>query len=276
MVMTSQRRYRIGLHYEYDLRFEMQKANSPWLSSEMAAKNLEFAGWRNSTKDELEAQLNRIQTSIEIAENKIKGIEDKFERQKQMQINSGHRPASSMNKQMRQDLHRFEAVLDVAIQERIKVEGVISERVEKQKFRKPCLPYGPVGMSKGNLQGIIKILDGQNVEQDTEGVLRICDLRSPYHSMKTVDYYEIMIPLERARQKQLLADLLMQAQAEARALEMPVPLDLGAQSLRRVDPKNLPLWPEEQIPRESVIWREKPVVAPRGGEYTADALEDVI
>jgi hypothetical protein len=56
----------------------------------------------------------------------------------------------------------------------------------------PCLKYGCIGSGRKR-QGVLVVLDGQNIFPDSEKVLRIRDERSPFNGMMAADYFEYIV-----------------------------------------------------------------------------------
>ncbi|MBT3255797.1 MAG: hypothetical protein HN366_04960 [Deltaproteobacteria bacterium] len=227
--MAAPRRYKIGTHRTYDQAFDAYKTASPVLNSKGSIPNvhslnlsdknalrshiLERVGFQGDPKKmEIgwfqKGETGQLQISdLKSAEQDIEEIKSQFEHHKQTQINMGMRAPEAMSNEMLDKMFRAEARHDIVKSEIETLERLLknfTDRDEKIDDSK-VLKGGPRGMGKLR-HGILAHVDGQNVEADSKGVLRIDDPRSKYDGMKTCDYYdEIVKPWGRANAKLLNA-----------------------------------------------------------------------
>lgn len=257
----ASRRYKIGTHRTYDKCFDAFKGDSPVLnprssgigvhSLNLSDKNalkshlLERVGFQGDAKEMKigwfrKGETGEMQVSdLKSAEQQIIAIKQAFENQKQGIINQGRRPPKTMPADMQEKLLKAEARLDITKSEIETLERLLKNFTDADTKIDDSLVLkrGPAGSGKLR-HGILAHVDGQHVEADSKGVLRIADARSRYNGMATADYYdEIVRPWLRANSK-----LLKEHAKKCR-------------KIRKSDPdaefKNAPRAPWPEVPKEA-------------------------
>ncbi len=132
-------------------------------------------------------------SQLKSAEERIKSINDEFEHHKQQKVNEGKK-VPDMPKEMYDRLLMAEAALDIVKEEVEFLEKKLATFTEKDRKQsnEKVLKRGPEGSSKLR-DGILAMVDFQKVEKDKDGVLRIAEATSPYHGMRTCDYFELIV-----------------------------------------------------------------------------------
>ena len=134
-----------------------------------------------------------IPSKLKEAKHAIEAIKEKFAKLKQRAVNAGRYPPKKMDAELKELLLKAEAREDIIRAEIKRLQnGLENFPDEKTGELMPCLKYGCIGSSK-NTGGICTIIDGQSVEPDEKGVLRIKDERSPFHGMRTADYFQSIV-----------------------------------------------------------------------------------
>lgn len=126
------------------------------------------------------------------------------------------------------------------------MEGIKGKRkiVEKVEELPPLFPQGCRGVVRKTWNGVLNVIDGQIVEPDDSGVLRIKDERSPYNGMATADYIDFVVKHWLKAREKPKANSFNQARKEIKEeLRGPGPGDC---KLNTKLP--LPPWPET-VPR---------------------------
>jgi hypothetical protein len=260
----SRRRYKVGEHRQYDLTFDRLAWDSFILNPGHARRSEWNFGLLHdlSNRQGLERLLQEWKGNgngrtldrhgVEVPSHQLKNkqeigaLQERFEGLNQRRINKGMRPLKEMRSDMLTELYQLEAQSDIIAAEIAQLEKLLTTHVEKddKTATEKVLRYGPRGDSySGRPDRVITELDGQHVEPDREGVLRIRDERSPYHGMRVIDYRERVISTFRTQQKQQAAQRLERAQQAAREKGLPLPTRPPAVggAVRRED---LPDWPE--------------------------------
>ena len=132
---------------------------------------------------------------LKTAQERIKSINTEFKNLKQLTINEGKHPPKEMPAEMKERMLKAEAALDICLEEIECLEKKLATFTDsdQKESNSEVLKRGPDGA--GRLRdGILILLDGQTVKPDAKNVLRICDTRSPYDGMQTVDYFEYIVP----------------------------------------------------------------------------------
>lgn len=251
--MAGRRKYRVGDHPEYDRVFDIKNMESPILNPKATSimnattvdqmnsregLNILLSEWRGDDSGFWNNGGVKVPSKLKIAELAIKNIQLSFETRQQRQVNSGRAVSKKMPPDMLDELHRAEAVVDIHLSEIAALEKRLSElvAVSDQSSKTKVLERGPGG--SGQMKGgVLVLLDGQIIKQNSDGVLIIDDERSPYHGMETADYFEhIVKPWSAARDK-LYTELCAKARIAVLAGAAP-----GSQITRALPPN--PEWPE--------------------------------
>jgi hypothetical protein len=255
------RRYKIGLHRVYDRGFDAYKSSSPVLNSKGGIPNvhslnlsdanslrshlLERQGFQGDPKIMKIGWFRKGETGdlqisdLKAAAEDIEVIKAQFKNHQQTTINQGRRPPKTMPADMQEKLLKAEARLDITKSEIETLERLLKNFTDADTKIDDSLVLkrGPAGSGKLR-HGILAHVDGQHVEADSKGVLRIADARSRYNGMATADYYdEIVRPWLRANSK-----LLKEHAKKCR-------------KIRKSDPdaefKNAPRAPWPEVPKEA-------------------------
>lgn len=200
---------------------------------------IELLGTNNSGK--YRDKNGDIQTAtIAYRTQQIKEIESAFDREKQRLASEGRRVpdtmASHMMERYRRQIAKL-AVNEIEV-EIIRAELTKLENIDKRDVDSRVLMRGPMGTARiaptpGYPHGRIIQIDGQTVEPDADGIMRISDKRSPYNGMKVCDYIDFVCkPWLRERSR-------LQAEERERA-EKAGP---GTPYRRNLRPPNPP-WPD--------------------------------
>jgi hypothetical protein len=172
-----------------------------------------------------------------------------FKRIQQQAKNLGKEAITVMPQEMADKLDNLIAQEDVLLEEVAALNTKLkefSEKVEKEDTSKILL-YGLKLSGKFHglraapeMMNVLCELDGQRIVQDAEGLLIIDS--GPYRGMDVPSYRKLA---EKWRKDRLAADKqkLLRLQAEAKEAGRPIPNLLPSTS-RKVDPRNLPAWPE--------------------------------
>ena len=189
-------------------------------------------------------------------------VEDEFKRLKAQSVARGHRIPDAMPREMRERYIKTLALLRVA---ELEVEYVhlrikkFQEEMESESAAR-VLCYGPRGIGRiaptsGYPKGRLIEIDGQTVEPDAEGLMRICDLRSPYNGMKCCDYIDSIVKVwshERSRTYEKQMEDLRQEQREHPGLRLPEP---PLPKIEKINRDSLPPWPS-CVPRPKAKQKE--------------------
>lgn len=223
--MASRRYSPIAEHPMYNRMFDVLKAASPILNphgppnaysvnlgdaSTLKSLILERQGAQGNPKLEhgflwRGERGEKTPSLLLVAKERIEAIEKDFARVKQTVTNSGRKPPTQMPAEMTNRLLKAEARFDVIQAEIETLERFLKVFTDAKDStsNQNVLQHGPRGSSKMK-GGILTILDGQKVELDKNGILRIADTRSRYNKMKTCEYFEtIAKPWLRANAKLL-------------------------------------------------------------------------
>jgi hypothetical protein len=245
--MAAPRRYRIGQNPKYDKSFDAYKGDSPVLNprssgigvnalnlndaNSLESHLLERIGFQGDPKIMKigyfrKGETGQLQISdLKSAEMQIREIKSQFKNEQQSIVNQGRNPPKEMSKDLKDKLLRAEARHDIVQSEISTLERLLKNFVDQDKKidDSKVLKGGPRGMGKLR-HGVLVHVDGQNVEADSKGILRIADPRSRYNGMKTADYYdEIVRPWIRAN-----SNLLKEHGKKARASMLTDPdFDIG-------------------------------------------------
>ncbi len=197
------RRYSpIGKEPTYDKTFDRLQWDSPILNP--ARANTSITGWINIHDQKgIETALLQWREYKESAEEQLKKIEQDFSEYQQRRVNEGYRRPGRMTKELKENKLQTEAKYDVILKEIAELEKKLAAYTdgEQQERDRKVLKGGPkgAGVVKG---GQLVEIDGQNVQADDNGVLRIKDSRSRYDGMSTPDYHELIVkPWARANKK---------------------------------------------------------------------------
>lgn len=215
---TAKRRFPIGEHPNYDKIYDKLKLQSPILNNQ-AITSYEYSGdlgdkdYLESLKLEWEGGENGVYYAIDAREYKtarvpqakaqIENIEKEWEVYKQQKVNAGRAEPKEYPHHIAEKMDAALARYDIAQMELEHVQRKLEaiNRKKKKADKGNVLRRGAEGT--GSLKGgVLAEVDGQNVEADEQGVLRIKDERSPYDGMKTADYFEhIVKPWKKQRAK---------------------------------------------------------------------------
>ena len=232
----ASRRYKIGRHKEYDRFFDLLKSDSPVLNisgppnpysihlndagalrshlleREGAKGNIKIEDgyiWKSETREKSLALLPA-------AEQMIEAIQTEFEGLKQTATNQGKRPPKEMPELLKVKLLKCEARIDIVLSEITTLERFLKKFTDAEEVISAgnILARGPEG--SGTLRGgILAEVDGQKVQADSDGILRIADKRSRYDKMTTADYFERICKVWLRANALLLREYMKKIQAGA-------------------------------------------------------------
>ncbi len=224
----ASRRYKIGKHPVYDKAFDLLKTNSAILNPTGAPPSaysvnlgdattlksllLERRGFEDNPEIEdgyfLKGESGEKTASLLLAaKEQIDAVELQFEGQKQTATNAGKHPPKDMSEDLKSELLKAEARVDIIASEIDTLERFLTKFMEKEGATADAniLRKGPEGSGKLS-GGMLCEIDGQTVTPDKAGVLRIDEKRSKYHGMKTSDYFQkVVLPWKRENAKLLRA-----------------------------------------------------------------------
>lgn len=259
--MAGRRRYKVGEQKMYDKAFDLHNMGSPILNNsrntsimncttvtEMTTRrgleNL-LQEWRGNDEGNFIKNGKKFPSKLKIAESALTKIDEQFQQSQQAQINSGRRPDNKMPPDMQTEKLRAEAVVDVCLAEISAIEKRLESFVDADTKRSSgdVLKHGPQGSGK-MLGGVLSVIDGQDVKQDSKGVLRISDDRSPYDRMETADYFDFVVRPFLTERGQLINEKILEERAFVKGGGIPGSFAFNTQ------PPNPP-WPEN-VKKETV------------------------
>lgn len=247
------RRYRVGIHPIYDRTFDRLHKESLILTGKAGRDIQNFgtyammrekrgilrlleeregtngAGYFKQNRRDVPSKLTECQMALD-------SIKEMFEKRKQRQINAGHYPSEKMNDEEMEKLLQAEAREDICKTEIKHLRHALEHFQEAEaKEEEPCLKRGPIGSSR--LRGGICVwIDFQDVEPDSEGVLRIKDTRSPYNGMRVADYFRHIVKSYKQQEAALINE-------HAKAVQEAAREGVDTASILKKRPP-LPEWPE--------------------------------
>jgi hypothetical protein len=241
----SRRRYKMAENPHYHRLFDAEKSFS--IKDPAADRS------RLSNRPGCESLRGEILEKIQDRTRRVQEIEQQFEQHRERCRLEGRVVPKQMDTVThdkwlaaigRQDVAMEE--LDL-VDERLKAIAAAEQRISD----KACLEYGPLGIGRLN-NGVLAVIDGQNVVVDDEGVLRIVDGRSPYNGMRIEDYKQHVVGAyhrDRGQMHQKQMEDLLQRQREHP--ELALPENPPALRTGKIDKSTLPPWPEA-VPRAGV------------------------
>jgi hypothetical protein len=136
---------------------------------------------------------------LPVRQQAVKDVEEEFIRLKSQTAASGRRIPDSMPPDMRQRYTKAVARLRVAELEIGLIRDKLTQFKEKEiRISNSCvLPHGCPGIGKiaptaGYPGGRLVELDGQ-ISEPIEGIMHICDPRSPFNGMRCADYIDFIV-----------------------------------------------------------------------------------
>jgi hypothetical protein len=211
-------------------------------------KNIEYHLQEREGDDQGKFIYNGVKSTalIPFIEIKIKAIEDSYEKYKHDRIRSGYAEPTEMPIGILNELYLAKARLTVLFMEAEFLHKQLKEYKDKEEVDSDAmvLKYGL--RCHGKLRdGILVLIDGQKVE-DIDGVMTICDSRSPYDQLPVPSYRALAKKWQEDR-KVADKERLMQMQAKCKAEGLNIPKQLPVSSMRRVNPSTFPSWPENKV-----------------------------
>jgi len=208
----AKRRYKLGFNPTYDHEYDGLKMRSiilnpnafpsihaPNLSDREGITNA-LCQWKGDKDGEWKSGDDYQPSYLKTAKERIESVQAEFAMLKQMAVNEGKHEPKEMPTLMQEHLLAGEARYDLISEEITFLENKLATFTDSDQKKNDgaVLKYGPVGMGKLR-GGLLAVVDGQIVKPDKDGLLRICDPRSPYNSMLTAIYFEqIVKPWKRA------------------------------------------------------------------------------
>ena len=183
----SRRRVKIGVHKQYDRRFDILKSRSQVLNP--TANQISWQALEMGDEQGLRSVLAEVKLKLLRAERVVAQCDKEFEELKAMCVNAGGAiPAERDHKAQVEYLDAL-ASADVTAEEVDKLQGLVDKFTRKKQVAEAVsvLKYGPCGVGKIG-KGILSVLDGQDVKVNDDGLLVISDDRSPYDGMAVEDY----------------------------------------------------------------------------------------
>lgn len=190
---------------------------------------------------------------IPFVEMQLNEIDRRFKTYQRKRLNMGYSETDEMPSDLLKEQLKKQARLDVikseveVLNKKLKEYTDVIEKDEDERV----LEYGLQGSGvfhgtkakNPDLINVLKEMDGQRLELNADGLLIIKDKRSPYNGMSVADFRALCVVYKQMRREQDRAKL-KRLQAEAREQGLPVPQQLPAHSLKKVNKKSLPDWPE--------------------------------
>jgi hypothetical protein len=243
----------------YHQSYDRHRLDSPILNGGNSKPGLHTVFW---DKKNLEGEAERIkEVTIPDIEKEIKYVIHQFKAHQQGRVNNGYEKPLEMPINMFEAKLRWEAALDVKIEELAEIEKKLANYTDQvvNESDELVLKFGLQGSGRFwgtrcehiELMNVLKEIDGQECRLNKKGFLVIRDTRSPYNGMAVSDYRKLCAEwaqhaIEAENEK------LQQLQKVAKDKGQPLPTQLPMNGvLKQVNRVNLP-----PVPKWAKIYTE--------------------
>jgi hypothetical protein len=191
----SRRRFRIGIHPEYDRKFDGRKRQSQVLNP-TSSNQISWSVFQMGDEHGIKGLLAECRAKLVQAENAVAEADADFEWMKAERANTGRTVPATRDPKAEAEYMDALAACDVGAEEVDKLEILLEKFQDKRRAIADSLVLrnGPVGSGRIR-DGVLVEMDGQKVVVNDDRHLVIHDERSPYNGMLVDDYRRhVVIP----------------------------------------------------------------------------------